>query len=887
MKCQAIEGEACGHTPGKEVYEKEVPATCYKEGSRDEVVYCTVCSAEISREEKVIPRIQHDFSEPVQENITDSTCYAEGSYEEVVYCLVEECPCAKGGETGHVSRTTKTIEKKEHTRGQRQEDVINPTCTEAGSYVLVTYCTVEQCGEELDRENVTTDALKHSFTNYISNNDATCTADGTLTAKCDRCTETHTIVDEGSAGHPGETPEVIPPSCEADGYTNYKCTVCHEVLRKEWGEKATGHTDDDGDNLCDTCGEAICVHVWDIQYDWEIDLSDLEKPIVICRATGTCKAEDGCGRTQTATANVLGETIFVDGNAQYPTCDEDGFATFYAVFADSWLKPEEGQKNDSEYVTIPKIGHKWVSVDAVEATCTAPGHTAYEYCSNANCGEIRGEDKVIPALTHDYASVVTDPTCSTKGYTTHTCKREGCGHSYVDTYLDATGEHVYSEQRYYDRKESWKECTGCKEKYDVVARKYKVTIVDIWGNETIREDYTYGQYLWLNYSTSNVLDLEYLGWRFSDGGEAIPAYEVWTKAPINDTTTEFTVYEVSNVKGVKYGAIMMSVDYDKADSNKTMTVDLFIYVDSLADKHKPTVKLGEDELKLEKIDDSIMMWFVSIPLSAEQITQGGDNVKITVNYKDVPVKTINSVLIAYEQALDTYLKENVGDYAGGLQDEVINAMLNYGKTVQVNFENQKPSDWAFKGYTDIANYSNSTAPTQKSNDDGTFTWMGANVRFDEEYSMRYDFELAAGLIPDTATLIVKDATDKVIGTYELDVEDSDKKDEDHNRYTVVYPVPASDLAKAGTTVQMTVTLSDGTTIESPEYEYGIHAHLTYSVYLYMEYENEDGTTYHKNYVTGDDHTTGAKTKQYVDMIVSLLKLGEAVNKVEEMTSNQQ
>ena len=38
--------------------------------------------------------------------------------------------------------------------------------------------------------------------------------------------------------------------------------------------------------------------------------------------------------------------------------------------------------------------------------------------------------------THSYKDVVTAPTCTEKGYTTHTCS---CGDSYVDTYVDALG----------------------------------------------------------------------------------------------------------------------------------------------------------------------------------------------------------------------------------------------------------------------------------------------------------------------------------------------------------------------------------------------------------------------------------------------------------------
>lgn len=51
------EGEvipAAGHTPGEPVQENLVPATYSKAGSYDEVVYCTVCKAELSREAKTL-----------------------------------------------------------------------------------------------------------------------------------------------------------------------------------------------------------------------------------------------------------------------------------------------------------------------------------------------------------------------------------------------------------------------------------------------------------------------------------------------------------------------------------------------------------------------------------------------------------------------------------------------------------------------------------------------------------------------------------------------------------------------------------------------------------------------------------------------------------------
>jgi len=43
---------------------------------------------------------------------------------------------------------------------------------------------------------------------------------------------------------------------------------------------------------------------------------------------------------------------------------------------------------------------------------------------------------------HNYEAVVTAPTCTEKGYTTYTCD---CGYSYVDNYVDAEGEHDFTE----------------------------------------------------------------------------------------------------------------------------------------------------------------------------------------------------------------------------------------------------------------------------------------------------------------------------------------------------------------------------------------------------------------------------------------------------------
>ena len=118
----------------------------------------------------------HTPAAPVIENEVPATCTTAGSYDSVVYC--SEC-----GE--EISRETVTVPALGHTAGTAvKENEVAATCTAAGSYDMVVYCTV--CGAELSRETTTVPALGHNWSAWTSNND------GTHSRTCSVCSETET-----------------------------------------------------------------------------------------------------------------------------------------------------------------------------------------------------------------------------------------------------------------------------------------------------------------------------------------------------------------------------------------------------------------------------------------------------------------------------------------------------------------------------------------------------------------------------------------------------------------------------------------------------------------------------------------------------------------------
>ncbi len=116
-----------------------------------------------------------------------------------------------------------------------------------------------------------------------------------------------------------------------------------------------------------------------------------------------------------------------------PTCTEKGMETRTCT-----------RCNASETRDITSLGHAIVRHAAKAATCTEKGWAAYDTCSRCDYSTY----KEIAATGHHHNAVVTAPTCTAKGYTTHTCNT--CGNSYKDNYTNALG-HSYANGK----------CTRC------------------------------------------------------------------------------------------------------------------------------------------------------------------------------------------------------------------------------------------------------------------------------------------------------------------------------------------------------------------------------------------------------------------------------------------
>lgn len=137
---------------------------------------------------------------------------------------------------------------KEHTYGE-WTTVTAATCTANGSQERV--CSV--CGTK-DTQTLT--ATGHKFGSWKTVKAATCTANGSEQRTCSACgaKETRTLT---ATGHSyGQWTVKTEPTCVSEGLKVCTCSKCGNEKTETLA--ATGvHVDNDGDEVCDTCGKDL------------------------------------------------------------------------------------------------------------------------------------------------------------------------------------------------------------------------------------------------------------------------------------------------------------------------------------------------------------------------------------------------------------------------------------------------------------------------------------------------------------------------------------------------------------------------------------------------------------------------------------------------------
>lgn len=275
-------------------------------------------------------------------------------------------------------------------------------------------CTV--CTKEL------APALGHNYSSVVTA--PTCTQEGFTTHTCGRCGDVYTDSKIAAKGHTA--------GAEATCTSNQICTVCGTELAPAKGHdykavvtEATCTEDGFTTHTCANCGDTYT--------DSEVAAKGHTPGAdATCTESQTCTvcgetlkpqnghiagAEADCTNAQTCT--VCGEELapalghdMVHDSAQDATCTEDGYSSGSVC---SRCGHTEGK------AVIPAKGH----TAGADATCT----------SNQICTVCGVELK--PATGHNYQAVTTLPTCTEKGFTTHTCLN--CGDAYTDSETSATG----------------------------------------------------------------------------------------------------------------------------------------------------------------------------------------------------------------------------------------------------------------------------------------------------------------------------------------------------------------------------------------------------------------------------------------------------------------
>lgn len=238
---------------------------------------------------------------------------------------------------------------------------------------------------------------KHEFGQWTVVSNATCTDAGLKERTCE-CGVKETEVIPATGHTAGDWVTDVDSSCIQTGVKHQVCSTCDAILDIN-SIPLVGHT----------FGE------------WTVVLP------ATCTEQGLELRFCPCGASQSQVVDALGHDE-VTCSAKSPTCTSIGWNEYVTC----------SRCDYSTYQEISATAHifdDWTVVNV--ATCTENG-LELGFCS---CGAM--QTQAIPALGHTYIDTVVAATCTSQGYTLHTCSV--CGDNYKDTYIETNGVHNFQE----------------------------------------------------------------------------------------------------------------------------------------------------------------------------------------------------------------------------------------------------------------------------------------------------------------------------------------------------------------------------------------------------------------------------------------------------------
>lgn len=409
------------HTYGGWTITKE--ETCTENGSKTRT--CSECGYV---QTQTINSTGHSYGE--WETTTAATCTTAG---------VKTKTCSKCG-----NKITEKLSALGHTMvGVDKKD---PTCTEPG-YTWHTKCI--RC--DYTQDYTVIPATGHTFGDWYTVTESTCTVAGTKRRDCKNCDYFETEAAE-LASHTPKTVPAVPATCTETGLTEGSvCAVCGATLVAQKTVDALGH---------------------DMKETGRVDSTCIDKGVINYKCSR-------CDHTSTAAIPAKGHTFADDFTVTVTaTCTADGEKAKLCTVCSA--------KDPASITVIPARGHKygdWTVVN--DATCTEEG-LKKRVCTNEANDEYAAceafETEKIAVLGHDMTETVDEKylvsaadcvndavykkSCSRCDYTegTFAAENTALGHDFTKAIVD--NAHLKSAATCEEKAVYYYNCSRCDVKSD-------------------------------------------------------------------------------------------------------------------------------------------------------------------------------------------------------------------------------------------------------------------------------------------------------------------------------------------------------------------------------------------------------------------------------------